>query len=50
MPKNCSKDVTLVINHVDDVLKKGTATEKLALKSMFGLEDVEHDGDVGKYA
>ncbi|KAH8588627.1 serine carboxypeptidase S28-domain-containing protein [Bisporella sp. PMI_857] len=47
MPKNCSKDVTLVIDHVDSVLKKGTPAEKLALKELFGLTSVEHDGDFG---
>jgi len=40
--------VTLVINHVDEVLKKGTAAEKLALKKLFGLEKVEHDADFVK--
>ena len=48
MPKNCSRDVTLVINHIDGVLKKGTAAEKLALKSMFGMEKVVHDDDFAK--
>jgi len=48
MPKNCSTDVTLVINHVDDVLKKGTAAQKLALKTMFGMEKLEHDADFAK--
>ena len=48
MPKNCSRDVTLVINRVDEILKKGTAAEKQALRKTFGLEAVEHDGDFGK--
>lgn len=49
MPKNCSKDVSLVIEYVDDILKKGTPAEQKELKSMFGLEAVEHAGDFGKY-
>jgi hypothetical protein len=48
MPQNCSKDVSLVIEYVDSVLKKGTPAEKYALKAKFGYEKVEHDGDFGK--
>ncbi|KAF2102204.1 serine carboxypeptidase [Rhizodiscina lignyota] len=45
MPKNCSKDVNLVIEHMDNVLKTGTAEEIHNLKAMFGLESVEHNDD-----
>lgn len=45
MPANCSKDVTLVIDHVDQVLTTGSTADKTALKTMFGLQDVEHDDD-----
>lgn len=45
MPQNCSKDVSLVVDYVDKVLNHGNATSKTALKSMFGLENVEHDDD-----
>ncbi|RDW88519.1 hypothetical protein BP6252_00551 [Coleophoma cylindrospora] len=45
MPKNCSSDVTLVIDYIDKILLNGTATEKYELKSMFGLEGVVHDDD-----
>lgn len=45
MPKNCSKDVNLVIEHMDSVMLTGTEDEKHELKAMFGLEDVEHDDD-----
>lgn len=48
MPTNCSKDVTLVIDHIDSVLTTGTAEEKLALKTKFGLEGVEHDDDFAR--
>lgn len=45
MPKNCSADVTLVIDHIDKVLTKGTAAEIHALKDMFGLASLEHNDD-----
>lgn len=45
MPKNCSSDITLVIDHMDDVLMHGTAEEITSLKTMFGLETVEHNDD-----
>ena len=48
MPQNCSKDVTLVVEHVDSVLKKGTPAEVLALKELFGLTAVKQPGDFGK--
>ena len=45
MPKNCSKDVNLVIEHIDDVLKTGSDEAVYDLKAMFGLETVEHNDD-----
>jgi hypothetical protein len=45
MPKNCSKDVSLVIDYIDNVLTTGTAANKTSLKTMFGLQDVQHDDD-----
>ncbi|XMA15997.1 hypothetical protein WAI453_008788 [Rhynchosporium graminicola] len=45
MPKNCSSDVSKVIEYMDGVLEKGTAGEQLALKKMFGMESVEHNAD-----
>lgn len=45
MPKNCSKDVSAVVGHMDDVMMHGTAAEKFALKEMFGLETLQHDDD-----
>lgn len=45
MPKNCSKDVNLVIEHMDSVVKNGTHEEIHDLKAMFGLESVEHNDD-----
>jgi hypothetical protein len=45
MPKNCSKDLSLVIDYMDDILMTGNAQNKTDLKTMFGLQDVEHDDD-----
>ena len=45
MPKNCSKDVSLVIDHMDTVLTTGTAEEIHDLKAMFGLQNVTHNDD-----
>lgn len=45
MPKNCSKDVSLVIDYMDGVLMNGTAAEIYNLKEMFGLQNVTHNDD-----
>ena len=45
MPKNCSKDVNLVINYIDKVLTTCSEMEQYKLKKMFGLESVEHNTD-----
>ena len=45
MPKNCSNDLTLVIDYIDKVLTKGNDTAKYELKAKFGLEDLTHDDD-----
>jgi hypothetical protein len=45
MAKNCSSDVSLVIDHIDSVLLNGTDSEIFSLKKSFGLEDLEHNDD-----
>ncbi|PQE15701.1 disulfide-isomerase erp38 protein [Rutstroemia sp. NJR-2017a BBW] len=45
MPKNCSADINRVINYMDNILMHGNKTAKTALKTMFGLETVQHDDD-----
>ncbi len=45
MPKNCSKDVSLVVDYLDDFLPKANASAKTAMKKRFGLETLEHDDD-----
>ncbi|KAK6535704.1 hypothetical protein TWF694_002154 [Orbilia ellipsospora] len=45
MPKNCSKDIGLVVDHVDNIGFNGTPQQKKALQRMFGLGDLEHYDD-----
>lgn len=45
MPKNCSRDVTAVIDYVDDILLNGSKKEKKAIKKEFSLESLEGDAD-----
>ena len=47
-PANCSKDVGLVIEHIDDLLSHGTAVQKRELKNSFMLGDLE-DADFARY-
>ena len=43
MPTNCSKDVNLVIDYIDNFLMTGDKSEKASLKEMFGLSAFEDD-------
>nr|POF03037.1 putative extracellular serine carboxypeptidase [Quercus suber] len=45
MPKNCSKDVSLVVDYMDDILMHGSASEIDSLKAKFGLQNVTHNDD-----
>ena len=47
MPKNCSKDVNLVFEHMDKILTTGSDSEIHALKAKFGMEDIVHNDDFG---
>ncbi len=49
LPKNCSTDVSAVIEYVDGVLKNGTDSDKKSLKEKFGLGAVEHDDDFARW-
>lgn len=49
MPANCSKDLTLVIDYMDNILMYGSADEQYTLKAKFGLEALEHNDDFGAY-
>lgn len=42
---NCSKDVSLVIDHMDDILMHGSDQEVHDLKAMFNMTGVEHNDD-----
>lgn len=45
MPKNCSKDISVVIDYMDNILTTGSADEQHALKAKFGMEDIVHNDD-----
>ncbi|KJK61557.1 Serine carboxypeptidase S28 [Aspergillus parasiticus SU-1] len=45
MAPNCSRDVSLVANHIDTVGKNGSAADQFALKELFGLEALENYDD-----
>ena len=45
MPQNCSADVTLVVQHVNEVLANGTSDQKQALRDTFGLGPLTDDVD-----
>lgn len=45
MPKNCSADITRVVEYVDHVGLNGTAEEQKSLKTMFGFGALEHYDD-----
>ena len=45
MPQNCSKDVSRVLDYVDDILEHGTHANKTALKSLFGFQKLQYDDD-----
>ena len=45
MPKNCSTDISLVVEHLDQIGENGTAQEQTAAKALFGLAGVPHYDD-----
>ncbi|KAI2465384.1 endoprotease endo-Pro [Annulohypoxylon bovei var. microspora] len=46
MPKNCSKDYSAIVDHVDRVVTHGSRKEQTDLKHLFGLQDLTHLDDV----
>jgi hypothetical protein len=46
MPQNCSADVQQVITHVDKTFTSGTEAQISALKSNWGLGEMDHIDDV----
>lgn len=49
MPKNCSRDVSRVVNYIDTLNKSGSEKKLQQLKEMFGLGDIEHFDDFARY-
>jgi hypothetical protein len=45
MPKNCSSDLSLVMNYVDNILLNGTSEDQDKLKASFGLGGLIHNED-----
>lgn len=45
MPANCSSDVSMVVDYIDNVLLSDDMAAKQALKEKFGLGGLEHDDD-----
>ncbi|KAJ5730002.1 Peptidase S28 [Penicillium malachiteum] len=45
MAKNCSADVSRVVDYVDEIANSGTKEEQQTLKELFGLGDLEHFDD-----
>ena len=44
-PKNCTKDVALAIDYVDQVFSSGTRSEIVDLKTKFGMQNLTDDMD-----
>jgi hypothetical protein len=49
MPKNCSKDLSRVVKHIDHVYKSGDIERQQELKEMFGLGGLKHFDDFAAY-
>ncbi|KAH7309745.1 endoprotease endo-Pro [Stachybotrys elegans] len=48
MPQNCSKDFSAIIDHIDKVFTRGSTKEKVALKELFGVQELDHDDDAAQ--
>jgi hypothetical protein len=47
--QNCSKDIGKVVDHIDDIGVNGTQKEQRDLKTVFGMEAIEHYDDFAWY-
>lgn len=45
MPKNCSTDISLVIDYLDEIGMHGTTKEQEAAQTLFGLGGLAHYDD-----
>lgn len=50
MPQNCSKDISRVIDYIDNLAQSGNKKQLQSLKNMFGLGDLEYFDDFAGYA
>lgn len=48
MPQNCSKDVSRVVDYIDQVNLSGNKTELQALYNLFGLSGIDSFDDFAK--
>lgn len=48
MPRNCSADLSRIIEHVDKVIDDGNSTVVRELQTMFGMQDLNHTDDFAK--
>ncbi|OLN88192.1 putative extracellular serine carboxypeptidase 1 [Colletotrichum chlorophyti] len=49
LPRNCSADIKLVVNRVDEILDRGDVMEIAAMKQEFGLGQLVDHGDFAFY-
>lgn len=45
MPKNCSTDIALVVEYLDNIGERGTSKQQAAAKELFGLGGLAHYDD-----
>ncbi|SMR61681.1 unnamed protein product [Zymoseptoria tritici ST99CH_3D1] len=45
MPQNCSKDASALIDHMDDILLRGSKEDITALKARFNFESLPYNDD-----
>jgi hypothetical protein len=48
MPKNCSRDVARVVEHMDRIGRNGTKEDIKTLQAMFGLEGIKNFSDFSR--
>ncbi|KAH8889449.1 hypothetical protein GQ53DRAFT_216299 [Thozetella sp. PMI_491] len=47
IPQNCSKDLALIIDYVDNILSTGSKRQTFDLKALFRLEALNHNDNFG---
>jgi hypothetical protein len=46
MPRNCSRDVALVVDLMDHIGMNGTKQEQKEFQALFNMKDIEHFNDL----